>query len=660
MRLSWLLTPALLAVTVLAVPYEEYILAPTSRDLVPASVYRINGSVSNPAALTSSTTENTTFYGVSSVTYDFGRNIAGIVSLEVASASLSAFIGVTFTESNLWISSEACDATSDAGLDSPLWFPISDAPGIYTAETKHTRGAFRYLTVVSNTTATVSLSSIRVKYTAAPTQDLRSYQGYFHSNDELINRIWYAGAYTLQLCSIDPSTGDSLEWLGVISSTDNITLPQTDSWWLNYTITNGSSTLVDGAKRDRLVWPGDMSIALESVAVSTGDLNSVRTALESLFALQKANGRLPYAGKPFSDMDIVSFTYHLHSLIGASSLYQYTGDRAWLSRYWGQYKKGVEWALASVDDTGLANITASADWLRSGMGAHNIEANAILYYVLKDAISLAQTFNDYSNVKNWSTTAAGIKTAANSLLWDDHKGLYFDNETTTLHPQDGNSWAVKANLTLSCNQSDSISSALASRWGPYGAPAPEAGSTVSPFIGGFELQAHYLANQPDRALELLRLQWGFMLDDPRMTNSTFIEGYSTDGSLVYAPYRNTPRVSHAHGWSTGPTSALTSYAAGLHLTGPAGVTWLFKPQPGSLTQVEAGFMTQLGFFETAFRRSTAGSYQELTFTAPNGTSGSVELGDVTGKLVSDNGRRVQLTSGKATGLQGGSWRLTSL
>jgi hypothetical protein len=33
----------------------------------------------------------------------------------------------------------------------------------------------------------------------------------------------------------------------------------------NYTIANGSSTITDGAKRDRLVWPGDMSIALETI-----------------------------------------------------------------------------------------------------------------------------------------------------------------------------------------------------------------------------------------------------------------------------------------------------------------------------------------------------------------------------------------------------------
>ena len=89
---------------------------------------------------------------------------------------------------------------------------------------------------------------------------------------------------------------------------------------------------------------------------------------------------------------------------------------------------------------------------------------------------------------------------------------------------DGNAWAIKANLTLNTTQITSISSFLHSRWTPYGPPAPEAGQTVSPFISGFELEAHFLASDAATALDLIRYMWtDFMLDDPRMTNSTFIE-----------------------------------------------------------------------------------------------------------------------------------------
>ncbi|KAJ5080864.1 hypothetical protein N7456_013574 [Penicillium angulare] len=636
---------------VASVPYEEYILAPSSRDLIPTSVVQVNGSVTNPKSLTQSSGGGATFKGISSVTYDFGKNIAGLVSLDVSSASSSAaFLGVTFTESNLWISSEYSDATGNSGYDSPLWFNVGKGPGTYTPEAKYQRGGFRYLTVVSNTTATVKLKSLNINFTAAPTQSLRDYKGWFHSDDELIDKIWYAGAYTNQLCTIDPKYGDA-----ITSQAEDITLPETNAWYSNQTIANGSSTITDGAKRDRLVWPGDMAISLESIAVSTGDLYSIRMGLESLFALQQPDGQLPYAGAPLGIA--VSYTYHLHNLIGLSFLYRYSGDTNWLSSYWDQYVLGVKWALESVDSSGLANVTLSADWLRFGMGAHNIEANAILYFVLQDAQTLAKDLNQTSMATQWASTAAGIKSAANKLLWDSSAGLYRDNQTTTLHPQDGNAWAIKANLTLSTSQSLTISKALKARWGKYGAPAPEAGATISPFIGGFELQAHYLAGRPDAALDLLRLQWGYMLLDSKMTQSTFIEGYSTDGSIHYAPYTDDARISHAHGWSTGPTYALTAYTAGIQLTGPAGSYWSIAPQPGNLTTVDAGFSTSKGIFSVALKRSSSGGgYSQFSFSVPSATSGTVKLPGVSGTLVSKTGQKVKLVNGVAA-VPGGNWKL---
>lgn len=128
--------------------------------------------------------------------------------LTIASASSSdAFVGVAFTESGLWVSSEACDNTAEAGLDSTLWFPVSQVLGKYTAEKDQFRGAFRYMAVVANTTVSVSVRGVHVKYTAAPTQDFRAYNGHFHSDDELTNRIWYAGVYTFRLCTIESPPG---------------------------------------------------------------------------------------------------------------------------------------------------------------------------------------------------------------------------------------------------------------------------------------------------------------------------------------------------------------------------------------------------------------------------------------------------------------------
>jgi hypothetical protein len=150
----------------------------------------------------------------------------------------------------------------------------------------------------------------------------------------------------------------------------NISLPQTDTWYNNATITEGSSCVVDGAKRDREVWPGDMSVALPSIFVSTNDLQSAQNSLNSLLALQNTTGQLPYAGYPFADLGIVSFTYHLYSLIGISYLYRYSGDLAYLESVWGHFTRGLAWSLSYIDSSGMMNVTSAADWLRVGMGGH--------------------------------------------------------------------------------------------------------------------------------------------------------------------------------------------------------------------------------------------------------------------------------------------------
>lgn len=172
-------------------------------------------------------------------------------------------------------------------------------------------------------------------------------------------------------------------------------------------------------------------------------MDAIRNAVESLLVLQTAEGILPYAGMPFFSIlnGRLSYTYHLHSLIGIHTYYIYTGDQAWLSRYWDQFKLGLTWSLSKIDGSGLYNLTDSADWCRSGIGGHNIEANAILYYVLNLGVQLAAVLGDSAAADNYTASATSIKEAANRLLWNEDLGFYTDNDTTTLPPQDGNSFA---------------------------------------------------------------------------------------------------------------------------------------------------------------------------------------------------------------------------
>lgn len=523
------------------------------------------------------------------------------------------------------------------------------------------------MTLVHNTTGSVEVISAEVQYTAMPhwkDDALADYTGYFHCDDDLLNRIWYAGAYTNQMCTIDPNYGDALIHIFQINS--SISDATNVTWFNNYTITNGSSALVDGAKRDRIVWAGDMAIAVPAVVTSTNDVITIENSLNSLFDIQNtSSGQLPYAGRPFPAA--LSFTYHLYTLIGVADHYLYTGNIEYLASLWDKWKLALSFSISFIDDTGLMNVTSPSDWLRFGMGGHNIEANSILYYTINQGIILAKALKDSEFIASWQATADKIKAATNELLWVEDSGMYIDNETTTLMPQDGNSWAIVSNITLNSSQIQSISDKLVDRWTPYGAPAVEAADAISPFISGFELQAHFIAENTTAALELMRLQWGFMLDDPRMTNSTFIEGYSSTGELHYAPYLNDARISHAHGWATGPTSSLTFYVAGIQLLSAGGQSWRIAPSLGDLKIADAGFSTSVGFFSAKTQIGESG--WSLDFEAPMGTTGEVTLPSTTctGTLLmqesSGNCEDINVNVAKANigpvtvaGVTGGKWK----
>lgn len=86
---------------------------------------------------------------------------------------------------------------------------------------------------------------------------------------------------------------------------------------------------------------------------------------------------------------------------------------------------------------------------------------------------------------------------------------------------------------------------------------------------------------------------------------------------------DTSYVSHAHGWSSGPTSALTEFVLGLSITSPVGKTWKLSPQFGDLKSAEGGFVTRLGKFRAAWKLSGTGYM--VDYQVPEGTMGVMVL-----------------------------------
>jgi hypothetical protein len=254
-------------------------------------------------------------------------------------------------------------------------------------------------------------------------------------------------------------------------------------------------------------------------------------------------------------------------------------------------------------------------------------------------------------------------------LFDGPGGSFRDSSSRPqLHPQDANALAVVFEATTAA-RARQISSRLTRNWTPIGPNAPELPGNVSPFITSVELRAHFLVGETARALDLLRRTWGWYLRHPNGTQSTMIEGYRTDGTWGYRSqrgYRNDASyVSHAHGWSTGPTSALTNFVAGIDVLERAGARWGFNPQFGDLAFAEAGFVTPLGKYRSRWVKLTGGGSGEydVGLDTPKASVGILLLPRLAsrGMMVWVNGERRNVTEdalGVTMELPGGQYNIT--
>jgi hypothetical protein len=617
---------------------EALNLSPTSRTVRPTAVYRTTGSVSNPQSVLSD--QATRISGTnSSITLDFGKEVGGLVTLSYGAASDGGQqVGLAFSESSQYVGNDSDVSATHEGRGDGALTAGAPSNGSYTMPNQYLRGGFRYLTVFLRTGGWVDLTRVSLNFTAAPGKaNPAAYANYFYSNDNLLNRIWYAGAYTVQMSTI--ATNQGRAW------------PAPSSLWDNSAVIGvGTAVVSDAAKRDRNVWPGDLGIATPTAYASTNDMESTRNSLTTLYNMQNASGELSYSGPPFNLWG--SDTYHMWTLNVSSLYYNYTGDRAWLDSVWSKFTRGMTYITNKIDGSNLLNVTNTADWARSGQGGNNLQANALLYGTLIGASRLATAEGDSGLSSTYANRAAALKTAVNSRLWDAGTGLYRDNPSSGLYPQDGNSLAVWYGLTDTAAKNTSISQRLAARWNAYGAVTPEWGGGVHPFPGSMEVHAHFTANDDNTALAQIRREFGYMIDSPIGTKSTMWEGISASGGLAYSP----SFMSLSHGWSTGPTSALTFDVLGTAPEPTLG-QYRFVPHPGDLTSVEGRITLPQGPVNASWSRDASAGTFTSQLTSPAGTTGRVGIPKQTGNItVSVNGA-VVWSNGAFTaqpGIAGGS------
>jgi hypothetical protein len=295
----------------------------------------------------------------------------------------------------------------------------------------------------------------------------------------------------------------------------------------------------------------------------------------------------------------------------------YSDDTEWLKGVWDQYESAIDYSLAKVNEHGLLSITGTSDSVRILAKGENLIANVLLWRALDKGAELAEMTGDDAKADDYRSRAAALHTAIDARLWDADAGAYRFYPNSPIHPQDGNSLAVWYGLA-DAGQARTISEELKGNWTDIAASAPENKGNPGVFSGSMEVNAHFAAGNPkaDQAgVDIIRRAWGYMLDHPAGTGSTFWESYRNGEACVFC----STYVSLAHGWAAGPTPALTNYVLGLSPETPGGDAYAFVPHPADLRFAKGRITTTHGAVDASW--SINGGTYKASLKAPKGTTG---------------------------------------
>src|SRR4051794_20660238 len=220
--------------------WQPYVLAPDGRQVDPIAVSADprDGSITgDPNALLNgkgwvrltNTGDRTTS---PLLTLDFGKEVGGKIQVYVTRSSATPpQLHVCFSESRRYTALHPQDNNGEAahapGCDTAnIWNGYPGVPYTYdndshllpldgaqlpaTITDPQLRGGFRYATLFLDGAGSVTVDRVSLQFGAVPSQpDPAAYRGWFLSSDNTLDKIWYAGAYTVQIDTWPSNTAKS-------------------------------------------------------------------------------------------------------------------------------------------------------------------------------------------------------------------------------------------------------------------------------------------------------------------------------------------------------------------------------------------------------------------------------------------------------------------
>lgn len=405
--------------------------------------------------------------------------------------------------------------------------------------------------------------------------------------------------------------------------------------------TNPLNTTVDGSKRDRISYTGDLDVAVGATMASTYGTEYIRGTLDLLATYQLTPGffvpTVKIQQEPLAQSIDANITgligYSFNLLCAVADFYLKTGDVTLANDWAPRIVKMLDWADSqTLPDTGLFNVSNPAfggDWnyydpVQAGVST---KFNTLYAYTLQSCMRLLTDAN--IDTAPYSTRLDHLRTAINTYLWSPELGAYMVSPSVPGFAQDSNALALLAGVTASNNRTSSVLTSLSSLLTPHGPLAFSPATLpsgfrplISPYASSYHLHALlYLPSSSSSALPLLKSLWSPMAN-PLNENFTgcFWETLSPTGGPGLGDI-----TSLCHAWGAGPVAELSAYVLGVRPLAPGYKTWAFEPMTLGLSWARGRVPVPGGAVEVAWN-ATEGRVTRVEIEAPEGTKGEVRLG----------------------------------
>ncbi|RHZ43147.1 putative alpha-L-rhamnosidase C [Aspergillus thermomutatus] len=358
--------------------------------------------------------------------------------------------------------------------------------------------------------------------------------------------------------------------------------------------TNPLPVSVDGSRRDRIAYAGDLDITAGAAFASTNGTEYINGSIALLGSMQMLPGFFVPNAKVQQEPRTEAIPGNLTGLIGysfslASAMAQYyeqTGDDAFLKHWAPRVARLFDWAHSQTLPSGLFNISDVAlggDWnyYDPPLSGAISKFNLIYVYALKQWLPyLADGGLDNTT---YAHRLHSLQESIRANLWSDQlHAFYLADSHPAFFSQEANALAILTDTVppTGTPSARTLLSSMARLYVPAGALAFSPGSAasgwaqkISPYASGYHLQAAFHAHDAATATHLLHTLWGPM-SDPAHANYTGCTWETLDPT-------GRPGLGAAtslcHAWGAAPTAELSRHVLGIRAAAPGFARWTVRP-----------------------------------------------------------------------------------